>query len=467
MKKISSLFMSIAGLVSVASADEAGPLQIAGAPTVAPYAAAVADMVDGQSDIFIHRTNSHHGMTALCAKGSSIQIAATNRPMLDQERSQCAGEGVEQLVEIELGYDGIVFAQSSKSKHISLTARDIYLAVARQTPRTNSDCVLVPNRRKTWKDVRSDLPKRDILVFGPPNSTGSWNALMELVLKEGARSFPCLAELESRSPSYFTSALDLRRDGMWVDGGENDFAVAHTLRYVRDAIGIFGFAHLSGTSGVEPISFNGVEPSVRTLNSHDYSVTQTLYLYVRADRLAQNENLEEIIATFSRFDAIAPQGRLVRLGLVPSRFSGRRTIISTANGERQVIGAPKQETMAAPVHYAEPRKIPSPSVKPEPAAKPVRVVKAPPAASPPKPVAKTAQIKPADPAPKAKPIAPFPSKPATPPISAAAAETLPRASTSTGHPSAPETRTRAKPECEPSENCAEPSRDGPVTSSIF
>ena len=266
---------------------------------------------------------------------AGADVAAASRPITDDELQACVAAGVTTLIETEIGYDGIVLAQSIHAKPISLTPRDLFLALAHKTPQGEQNCRIQINRRQQWQDVREDLPKREILVFGPPGSSGTRDMFLELLIKEGARSFPCLAGLEARAPDVFDDMVTLRPDGPWVNGGENDLAIATAVRYVHEAIGIFGFSHLDDTVRVEPIAIDGVIPSRETISNGSYPVTRQLFLYTDSRDYVSETAIQDVMAKFSSLESVGPNGVLVRLGLIVREGQGAMSLLDTATGARK------------------------------------------------------------------------------------------------------------------------------------
>ncbi|MEM9422681.1 MAG: substrate-binding domain-containing protein [Pseudomonadota bacterium] len=326
--------------VTSASAEtyENGQVAISGSSTVAPYSMALAGLLPDEITLNVDQSGTSSGISNLCIhKDAPVDIAAASRSIRREEIRRCFDRGINTLTETLLGLDGIVLAQSAKAKPLNLTSKDIYLATARVTPRGGGDCLMVTNRRKTWRDVRADLPNREILVIGPPVTSGTRDMLMTLMITEGARQIPCMRALEAQAPDRFAKALVFRNDDHWVDGGENDDAIAHALVHLKQAVGVFGFAHLGAVDGIAPVAFNGVEPTAKTIGTGEYKATRPLYLYTSGKRLADKPAVGHVLKHFFALDAIGPRGVLTGLGLVTGERVGERTVIDTATGARRTI----------------------------------------------------------------------------------------------------------------------------------
>lgn len=322
--------------VALAEEDSRKPrVHMEGSSTVAPFALALSTMIKDEIDLEVVQNGTGAGFAALCGDhATETQMAGASRAVKPRELKICKNHDIETLVEVNLGLDGIVLAQSLKSRDMSLTARDLYVALAQRVPLSDTNCVLAMNRRSSWKEVRKGLPNRDIYVLGPPTTSGTRDAFIELAIKRGARTFPCLAELEKDSPEHFKAATELRQDGPWVDGGENDFAIAHTLTYVNEAIGIFGFSQLRQADNISPLSFEGVEPTREAIYSGDYTLGRPLYLYTTSENYMTIEDIPSVIDRFVSYEAIGVEGVLSGLGLIPTSKTGQQQLIDTTTGVR-------------------------------------------------------------------------------------------------------------------------------------
>ncbi|WP_051881581.1 substrate-binding domain-containing protein [Parvularcula oceani] len=316
-----------------ASEPQDGPLTVTGSSTVAPYALAVAAQAPA-GDVLVEQSGTAAGIAALCrAEGAAADLAGASRPIREAELAACHAAGVATIVEVELGLDGIVLAQAETASDLRLSPRDLFLAIARSVPAGGESCRLVSNRTMRWQDVRPDLPDRPILIYGPPTSSGTRDMIIELAVKEGARSLPCMAQLEDREPEAFEAAVDPRTDGPWIDAGESDGAIAYTLTRTPDAIGIFGMDHAKKQEGLVTLSFGGVHPTPSTISTGRYRLTRPLFLYTTARTLTQDERTVRFVKAF-RKEASGDEGHtsLARMGLVPREEAGAR-FIETATGE--------------------------------------------------------------------------------------------------------------------------------------
>lgn len=309
----------------------AGPLRLTGSSTVAPFSVVIASGVAG--DVTVDQNGTAAGLAALCSGTGDAALAGASRRVRPEERRACDEAGIATLVEIELGLDGIVLAQSDTTEALTLGPRDLYLAAAREVPLSGTDCRLVPNKAQSWSDVRDDLPERRIVLFGPPPTSGTRDLFEEMALRPGARELPCLLEMERTDPAGFDRAMRLRTDGRWTDAGESDGAVAYTLTRVPHAVGIFGLAHALGQEGIVTLPFAGVHPNAGTIADGRYRMARPLFLYTTTRQLTSDPRVVDAVAAFRDPASAGPGGVLTRMGLVPTGEAAKAKLIDTATGE--------------------------------------------------------------------------------------------------------------------------------------
>ncbi|MEM9233693.1 MAG: substrate-binding domain-containing protein [Pseudomonadota bacterium] len=310
---------------------------IEGSSTVAPYARVMGDFLQNGHNLTISRAGSGTGLSRLCSGDEGApEIAASSRLIKKKELMACAEAGITSLLEQSIGRDGIVIAQYRKAQDMELSPRDLYLAAAHHYPRGDDDCILIKNENTRWKDVRSDLPDRQISLIGPPRTSGTRDTFISKILVEGARSYPCLAALEKSNPDFFHRATRVRLDSQWIDGGEEDEAIAMTLPYVREAVGIFGYAYLLNSEDLEAIPFDGVLPTNETIASGEYKLSRNLYLYTTPETYRKNRTVPEFLRGFGSFGAIGPEGVLTRIGLVSSGHPEPLIDVDTRDGTRSI-----------------------------------------------------------------------------------------------------------------------------------
>ena len=307
MKKLilaSALAVTVVGTTHAGGRDV---INIVGSSTVYPFATVVAERFGKSTDFKtpkIESTGSGGGMKLFCA-GNGIRtpdITNSSRRIKKSEYDKCHANGVNNITEILIGYDGIVLANSTRVERFDLTSKDIFLALAKEVPAEEGSDKLVANPNKIWKDVNPDLPADRIKVLGPPPTSGTRDAFAELALEGGCKSFDWIAKLEGDSEAakkagneekakalknqYKSICHAVREDGAYIDAGENDNLIVQKLQKNPEALGIFGFSFLDQNSDtVQGSIINGAEPSFENIASGDYPVSRPLYFYVKGSRV--------------------------------------------------------------------------------------------------------------------------------------------------------------------------------------
>lgn len=296
---------------------KADPVRIVGSSTIFPFAAKVAEVYSQKTGVpvIVEQTGSGGGHKLLCSGDPSIDASTSSRPQKPEEARQCEENGVK-VIEVRLGYDGIVIAQSIDAMPVELNPSIIYHALARNLPTSGTDCTPVRNPHTRWAEIDPSLPDTDIEVYGPPPTSGTRDAFVEAAMEEGARLFPCLAALEQDAPNLFRSrAHSIREDGHWINSGENDNALIRTLTNETTAFGVFGFSFLTQNSDkVTGVPIAGVTPNMETIRNGSYPVTRNLFLYVKDE---VDPDTFGYALEFTSGDASGLDGYLEDIGLVP------------------------------------------------------------------------------------------------------------------------------------------------------
>jgi phosphate transport system substrate-binding protein len=320
MKK--SYFAAAAALALAACGQQSGggaqgqQIQIVGSSTVYPFTTAVAEQFQrtnpGMSAI-VESTGTGAGMKLFCAGVGDQHPDMTNasRRIKASEYQDCAKNGVKQIVEVPIGIDGLALIESKNSPGMTLTARDVYAALA-----ANPFGKL--NTAKTWKDVNPALPAVAIQVYGPPPTSGTRDSLAELILEKGCESDPAMKALkESDKDKHKDLCTRIREDGAYVEAGENDNLLVQKVAANPGAIGVLGYSFLEENADkVKGIALGGVAPTAETISSLTYPGARQLYIYVKGEHLSVIPGMKEFLAEYAR--AWAKGGYLERRGLIPS-----------------------------------------------------------------------------------------------------------------------------------------------------
>ena len=308
---------AVALLAGCGGAQNASREQIraVGSSTVYPFAKVIADSLAKSNAAFkspiIESTGTGAGMKLFCAGVgvSHPDIANASRRMKKSEYEDCAKNGVDKIVEVQVGLDGIAFAEAKGGLGMKLTQADVYKALA-------ANPYGKPNTAKTWKDVNPAYPAEPILVYGPPSTSGTRDALKELILMKGCDANPEMKALkDSDKDKHEAICGEVRSDGAYVDAGENDNLIVQKLEANPKAVGVFGFSYLEENSDkLEGLSMNGVQPTYAAITDFSYPGARPLYIYVKAAHLDAIKGLKEFIAEWAKH--WGKDGLLAKQGMV-------------------------------------------------------------------------------------------------------------------------------------------------------
>ena len=299
-------------------------ISIVGSSTVYPFATVVAEQF-GKTTKFktpkIESTGSGGGLKLFCS-GVGVEypdMTNSSRRIKKSEVELCSKNGVKNIVEIKIGYDGIVLANSKKVKPFTLSRKEIFLALAKEVPDPKGGNSLIPNPYKTWKDVNPSLPDTKIEVLGPPPTSGTRDAFVELVMEEGAKSFDWIkAFAKSDAEKFKGIAHTMREDGAFVEAGENDNLIVQKLDVNPDALGIFGFSFLDqNTDKIQGSFIDGFEPTFEAITAGQYPVSRPLYLYVKKAHAGVIPGINEFLNEFTSEKVWGEDGYLADKGMIP------------------------------------------------------------------------------------------------------------------------------------------------------
>jgi len=330
MRMSSKKVLVIAAALAAGAAASAGAqsardyISIVGSSTVYPFATVVAEQF-GKTTKFptpkIESTGSGGGLKLFCA-GVGVEhpdITNASRRIKKTEFDTCAKNGVTDIVEVKIGYDGIALANSKKAPHFSITRRDIFLALAKEVPDPKGGEKLVANPYKNWKDVNPDLPDEPIEVLGPPPTSGTRDAFAELAMEGGCKTFDWIKAMKKQDKSAYKKACHtIREDGAYIEAGENDNLIVQKLDANHQAVGVFGFSFLDQNRDViQGSSVDGVKVSFEAIADGSYPLSRPLFFYVKKAHVGVIPGIKEYIAEFTSDKAWGEDGYLADRGLVP------------------------------------------------------------------------------------------------------------------------------------------------------
>ncbi|NKB44409.1 MAG: phosphate ABC transporter substrate-binding protein [Alphaproteobacteria bacterium] len=297
-------------------------IRVVGSSTVYPFSTVVAERF-GRSTAYktpvVESTGTGGGFKLFCSGvgEDTPDVSNASRAIKSSEIELCAKNGVTDIVEVKIGYDGIVLANASGVAKYNLTTRDIFLALAKDVPNGNGD--LKPNDAKTWKDVNPALPNAKIQVLGPPPTSGTRDAFAELAMESGCKTFDWIKAVKSNDKKRYQAIChSVREDGAYIEAGENDNLIVQKLDANKNALGIFGFSFLDqNMDKVQASIVNGTEATFENIADGSYAVARPLLFYVKKAHLDAIPGLREFVVEFVSEDASGEEGYLEERGLIP------------------------------------------------------------------------------------------------------------------------------------------------------
>jgi len=322
MRALTTFCFAAISTLALAACGSGGPSQgardvvrVVGSSTLYPFATAVAEQVGkaGGKAPVIESTGTGAGMKLFCAGvgASHPDVEDASRRMKASEFEDCKKNGVVEVVEIQVGLDGIAFAEAKGGPGMELTPTDVYKALA-------ANPFGKPNTAKTWKDVNSSLPAIPILVYGPPSTSGTRDALAELILTAGCDTDAATKALkDSNEDQHKKVCTQIREDGAYVDAGENDNLIVQKISQNPKAIGVFGYSFLEENADtLKGISMSGVQPTYQSISDFSYPGARPLYIYVKKAHLNAIKGLGDYVTEWTK--AWGPDGYLKQKGMVIS-----------------------------------------------------------------------------------------------------------------------------------------------------
>ncbi len=309
LKKVAITSVALAFVASTAQARD--QVRVVGSSTVYPFSSYVAEEFGATTKFptpVIESTGSGGGLKLFCSGNgmNTPDITNASRAMKLKEWKQCQKNGVTEITGAMIGYDGIVFAQSSANKPVNFTSKQIFLAVAKEVPINGK---LVANPYTKWSDIDSSLPNQKILVYGPPTSSGTRDAFEELVMEEVSEDMA-----EYGNDGYTL----IRQDGLYVPSGENDNLIVQKLSRNKSAFGIFGYGFLAANSDrVMASKVDGYAPNAKTVADGSYPISRSLYFYIKTSHIDKVPALKPFIDKFMSNPMIGDEGLLQTIGLIP------------------------------------------------------------------------------------------------------------------------------------------------------
>jgi phosphate transport system substrate-binding protein len=295
-------------------------IRIVGSSTVYPFTTAVAEQfgkTSGMKTPVVESTGTGGGFKLFCAGVGEAHPDFTNasRAIKKGEFEDCANNGVTEVVEIKVGFDGLAVANSTNGPEVKLTKQQIFLALAKQIP--DKDGKLIANPYTMWNEIDPSLPAQKIEVYGPPPTSGTRDSFVELVMEPGAESFESLKELKKSDSKAFEAVWkSMREDGLFVEAGENDNLIVQKLVGNTNAFGIFGFANVAENAQIRGLAIDGVAPTIDTIASGEYKVARPLFVYAKKQHVGVIPGMAEFVAEFTSEKTTGEDSYLTEKGLI-------------------------------------------------------------------------------------------------------------------------------------------------------
>ncbi len=341
--KVRTLAVATAALVLTAGAAEArDQIRIVGSSTVFPFSTAVAEQFGEKTDFptpVVESTGSGGGLKLFCA-GVGVDhpdITNASRRIKESEVELCAENGVTDIIEVKIGYDGIVLANSVEAERMDIGLRELWLALAAEVPDGNGG--FVANPYTNWNEIDPQLPNYAIRVLGPPPTSGTRDAFVELAMEGGCESFDEVNALKDTDEDRHDQICQsIREDGAFVEAGENDNLIVNKLKEDPNSFGIFGYSFLeSNKEVVQGSLISGQEPKIDNIAEGVYPVSRSLYFYVKTAHIGVVPGIDEYIIEFTDENTWAqPLGYLLDKGLIPLPDDERAKVAAEARAHNNL-----------------------------------------------------------------------------------------------------------------------------------
>lgn len=297
-------------------------IRIVGSSTVYPFTTAVAEQfgkTTGMKTPVVESTGTGGGMKLFCEGVGEDKPDATNasRRMKKGEWETCNKNGVTDIVEILIGFDGLTLAQSKASPEMKISRKNLFLALAKEVP--GPDGKLIPNPYKNWSEIDPSLPNVKIEVLGPPPTSGTRDSMHELFMEPGAAAIDSLKALKKEDAKAFDKVWkSVREDGAYVEAGENDNVIVQKLEANPNAFGVFGYSFLEeNVAKLQGVEIDGAVPSFETISDGSYKPSREMFVYIKKAHVGAVPGLDKFAEEYVSDQATGEEGYLADKGLVP------------------------------------------------------------------------------------------------------------------------------------------------------
>ena len=336
--------VALAGSIAAVSAPAMArdTVNIVGSSTVYPFATVVAERFGRNTDFptpKLESTGSGGGLKLFCA-GIGTQhpdITNASRRMKKSEFEMCQSNGVKEITEVKIGADGIVIANSKDAEKLDLSLKQVFLALAKEVPDPKGGDKLVANPYQKWSDIDSSLPNLEISVMGPPPTSGTRDAFVEIAMEGGCKTFDFIKAMEKKDMKSVCHSM--REDGPFVEAGENDNLIVQRLAQDKDTLGIFGYSFLmENSSQIQAATIGGVEPTPESIAAEEYPVARSLFFYIKNAHVGVVPGIKEYAEEFTSEGAWGDNGYLVDVGLIPNPRNTRMDVAKNVRNLKPMTG---------------------------------------------------------------------------------------------------------------------------------
>jgi phosphate transport system substrate-binding protein len=312
--------LALAGVIAAGSAQAQtrDQVRVVGSSTVFPFTQAAAEEYakkSGKRAPVVESTGTGGGMKIFCGGigPSHADITGASRAMTESEYKDCVKNGVTDITEVQIGFDGIAFAESKEGTNMTVTKKQLFQALASEV---EVDGKIVANPYKNWSDIDKSLPNHAITVFGPPPTSGTRDAWVELVMEKGCKEFPAIKALDKKRHDEVCKRM--RQDGPFIEAGENDNLIVQRLSADKNAHGIFGFSFLyENLDKLKSVKIDNVSASIEAIADGSYPVSRPIFFYVKNAHRKVIPGLNEFVAEYVSEGSMGQGGYLSDRGLIP------------------------------------------------------------------------------------------------------------------------------------------------------
>ena len=347
MRSKISTVSTIALLTSIAVAPVSlarESIEVVGSSTVYPFSTVVAERygrASGKPTPKIESTGSGGGMKLFCSGVGTNYPDITNasRRIKMSEFKKCQSNGVKDIIEVQIGYDGIVIANSVDTKPMNLTRKDIFLALAAKVPGA-AEGELIDNPYSTWQQVNPELPDAGIEVLGPPPTSGTRDAFAELAMEGGCKKIAWIAALKKTDKNAFKQLCHtVREDGRYIEAGENDNLIVQKLEANPSAVGVFGFSFLDQNADkVQGATIEDVMPTFESIADKTYPISRPLFFYVKKAHVGVVPGIKGFLNEFTSEKAWGEDGYLAEKGMIPLPTAERTEMAKNTRALKPMTG---------------------------------------------------------------------------------------------------------------------------------